>query len=224
MWPCEDYFGNDERRTGSTPDGFYRRENGALGVVEVKVVASPIFKKQWDDAPPLAYSMQTLWAMLHVGATEGLVLALEIDAFKLAAHEFEVPLHDGMRKRMFGEVAKFWHKVDAGKMPVFDYERDGALLRLLYPDHVPGKVIDLTGDNELPGLLDQRALLIEQAKSVERLQNAIEAEIIAKLKDAEAAHMNGWRLTYKTQTRKECVMKATKFRVLRAKRLEEKIA
>ena len=108
--------------------------------------------------------------------------------------------------------------VAAGREPKIDYERDGALLAVLYPHETPGKVIDLTGDNELPEKLDRLERVKSEIKAAKTAQDTITAEIRAKMKDAEIAIVQGWRLTLKENHRDGYTVAPTSFRQLRANR------
>lgn len=82
-------------------------------------------------------------------------------------------------------------------------------------------MLDLTNDNLLPSLLDERAALKAGIEANQKRLKEIDAEIAAKLGSEEEAVTNGWKLTNKIQIRKEHVVKETIFSVLRATRTEK---
>ena len=82
-------------------------------------------------------------------------------------------------------------------------------------------MLDLTNDNLLPSLLDERAALKAGIEANQKRLKEIDAEIAAKLGGEEEAVTNGWKLTNKIQIRNEHVVKETIFSVLRATRTEK---
>jgi len=65
-------------------------------------------------------------------------------------------------------------------------------------------------------MLDRRAALCDRMKADEAAVEAINAELMFLLGDAEAASgLNGWRITYKTQHRSAYSVPAKDLRVLR---------
>jgi predicted phage-related endonuclease len=210
------YLRDTKRRIGATPD-FYIDDDGRRGVLQTKTVASSIYKKTWLEAGgmPFWVGLQCVTEMMLDDADFGVVAALVVGDFEFALHLIDVPRHAATEKRIRDAVEEFWRKVESGAPPTIDYERDGALLAAMYPHETPGKIIDLRGDNRIGELLEEHETL---AASLERVKAAMEScnnEIKAKLGDAEAAVVHGWRLTFKEQHRKEYTVKATSFRVLR---------
>jgi predicted phage-related endonuclease len=82
-------------------------------------------------------------------------------------------------------------------------------------------MLDLTTDNLLPSLLDERAALKAGIDANQKRLKEIDAEIASKLAGADEAITSGWKITYKIQIRKEHVVKETIFNVLRATRIED---
>jgi hypothetical protein len=208
---------------GATPDFFvHDPERKGLGILQAKIVASLQFrnhKSGWtDEQPPLWVSLQVTQEMLLSQASWGLVAALIVGDYRYELKTYPVDRHAGAERRIVEAVREFWRAVDAGEEPKVDYERDGALLAVLYPREVPGKMIDLRGDNEILTLLDDLEMFDAAVKlneaEVEKRRNALKA----KLGDAESALVRGWRLTLKQQTVKEHVRKEHSFRRLYYKR------
>jgi predicted phage-related endonuclease len=82
-------------------------------------------------------------------------------------------------------------------------------------------MLDLTTDNLLPSLLDERAALKAGIDANQKRLKEIDAEIASKLAGSEEAITSGWKITHKIQIRKEHVVKETVFTVLRATRIED---
>ena len=191
-----------------------------IGALQVKVVSAPVFRRKWIDAtPPLGYVLQVATEMMLTPAcTWGAIGALVIGDFQFEAHVFEVDRNKQAEIRLRTAAAEFWHAFDRGDIPTIDFERDGALIALMYPNEVPGKVVDLSTDNSVGDLLERREILKATEKDVQTRLKQTETEIRSKLGDAEAALVPGWRVTLKTQHRAGYQVAPTSFRVLRAAR------
>lgn len=222
---AEHYLRDGAQRIGATPDFLINTDDGRRGVLQCKTVAPGAFRRYWSDVtPPTWISLQTLTEAMLDEADFGIIAALVIDPYRLKLHEYEVPRHHGAEARIRGAVEKFWRDVEIGAQPKVDYERDRALLGVIYPREKPGKIIDLRGDNRLPQILEAREHLKARISDAEADLETLEAEIIHKLGDAEAAQVNGWKVTLKEQHRKQYTVKPTSFRVLRTAREQEKAA
>jgi hypothetical protein len=68
-------------------------------------------------------------------------------------------------------------------------------MRELYPQ-ASRPEIDLTGDNELPTLCANALMAEEQRKAAEKREKQIKAEIMNRVKDAEAARCSGFFIRY----------------------------
>lgn len=210
------YYRDPDARMGATPDFFVHDPNRiGLGILQAKVVANIQFKKLWtDEQPPLWISLQATQEMMLTDATWGMIAALVIGDFRYELKTYPVDRHPGAEKRIREAVQEFWRAVDAGEEPKVDYERDAALISVLYPREVPGKIVDLRSDNEILELLDDLEMYEANVKAneaeIEKRRNALKA----KLGDAESALVRGWRLTLKQQTVKEHVRKQYTFRKL----------
>jgi predicted phage-related endonuclease len=210
------------RRFGASFDYLFRDPQGRKGPLETKTVAPHIFKKYYtDQTPPTHHVLQCLVQMMLLNSPVGILAALVVDGWRFESHAYFIPRHPAAERRILDTVAQFWSDIAAGRPPKIDYERDDALLPVLYPHHVEGKVIDLRGDNELPALLDEREQLKDEIAAKEKRKAAIECELKYKLGDAEAAIVAGWRISNRDQHRKEHMVKAADFRVLRIARETE---
>jgi predicted phage-related endonuclease len=222
------YLRDPKLRLGATPDFFARDPEGRRVIVQAKTVDPWEFKRGWtvEDTdgnpvvrPPLWIILQTLTEAMLSNAHRGIIAALVVDG-SLPLHLHEVERHRDAERRIKEDVQKFWASVEAGKEPQFNYERDGALLAAMYP-HDDGDELDLRADNRAPAVLEERETVMGQITSLKKRKDALDAELIAKLKDAPSAKINGWRLTFKEQTRAAHVVEESTFRVLRASRQKE---
>jgi predicted phage-related endonuclease len=206
-------------RLGASLDYLFVDPQGRKGPLENKTVAADIFKKQYtDETPPTHHILQCLVQMMLLNSEVGWLAALEIDGYHFKLHSYRIPRHPAAERRIQCAVAQFWSDIDAGRTPNIDYTRDGSLLPVLFPHHVEGKVVDLRGDNALPALLDEREALKDEIATKIARKEAIETELKYKMGDAEAALLSGWRISHRDQHRKEHMVKASDFRVLRIAR------
>lgn len=220
------YLRAPEIRLGATPDFFITDPEGRRGVLQVKTCARFEFNKHWTaETAPTWIALQTLTEAMLAKAEFGKIAALIVDPYRPELHVYDVPRHAGAERRIQDTVVKFWTDITAGIEPKIDYERDAALIAVMWPREVPEKVIDLRADNELPELLDEQAKLDEINKQNSKRIDEIKNELKVKMGDAEAAMIGGgWRATFKEQHRKEHFVKATSFRVLRTTKEETKEA
>lgn len=217
--PANDVYWRDtDVRLGATPDAFaidpLRR---GKGIIQVKTASDLALKRSWsvDDQieVPLWIACQAIVEAKLTGASWAAVLLL-VCGQGLEIEILDVPIHDGVFDRLVDEVRKFWAMVEAGEEPAPDYGRDGGIIAELYPeDH--GTEIDLSGDNALPVLIGERIDLKAEIKATEARVGAIDTEIKAKLGDHQRAHVNGFRVSWKTQNRAGFTVQPSTFRVLR---------
>ena len=210
------YLRSPEHRVGATPDYL----TIANEPVECKTAAPEVFERDWAEGPPLAYVLQCLVQVYLTGAPRGWI-ALMIDNRAKDFFVFDVPRNDAAWERIIAAAAVFWRAVDAGEMPAVDYSRDAAAIKALYPRD-NGATVDLSGDNMLPEMLAERARLKDEVAEREDRLEAIDTEIKAKMGEAATGTLDGYRITYKLQNRKEVVIPATSYRVLRITKLKEK--
>jgi predicted phage-related endonuclease len=214
------YVRAPELRIGATPDYLRADVEGKPEPVEMKFVQPHIYERDWSQGAPLAWVLQCLVQMYLLDAPRGHVVAmLDNRAKDIFIHE--VPRNDEAWARIVSHVKRFWENVDTRTMPSPQYHADLDALRRVLPPNAEAEPLDLTGDNMLPELLEARVALKEQIEAAEERVSAIEAEIIHKLAGAPEARARGWRVTYKNQTRKEHLVKASTFSVLRIAKLRE---
>jgi predicted phage-related endonuclease len=216
---CRHYYRAPALRLGATPDFIFIDPQGRRGVLQTKTVAPHVFRQTWtDETPPFWIALQTLTEAMLTKSDYGMIGALECDGFKFGFHPYEVPRHPAAERRIQDAVQKFWSDIAEGKVPQIDFRRDAPVLAIMYPRETTGKSVDLRGDNRITELLDTRERAAAAEKAAEAEKQTAENEIKAKLEDAEIGVVNGWRLSFRQQTRKEHMVKESKFRVLRVAR------
>jgi predicted phage-related endonuclease len=226
------YLRDPAIRMGATPDAVaIDPARPGVGNVQCKVVSRPIFEADWDSdgetvRAPLNFQVQTLSESMLIDATWSVIAALVIDTYSAELVIAEVARHEGAERRIRETVTKFWSDFELGRQPPPVYARDLDVIQAMHPTSVAGTKVDLTGDNRLPELLARRARRKAYLKAAGEWVEAADAEIKHKLGDAEEGLIPGWKITNKSQSRKEVVLPPTSFRVLRItdKRAKERTA
>jgi predicted phage-related endonuclease len=215
----EYYQRDSELRLGATPDFIIDGDARGLGVLQTKTAAPSVFERDWLNGTEIPFwiTLQTLVEMMLTNAAFGAVAVMQVDAFDLRCEILDVPRHAATEQRIINAVQKYWDDIAHSREPAPDYGRDADLIRLLAPREVKDKVIDLSGDNELPVILARREKLMAEIAEREEEKHAIETEVEFKLRDAERATglADGWSITWKTHHRAEQLLKAKDIRTLR---------
>lgn len=214
------YLRDPAQRIGATPDAVVTTGIDDV-VLQCKVVAKPVFDREWSDGPPLHYQLQVLTETMLWGAARGMLAVLAIDAFGAEFQTFQVTRHPAAEDRIREAVAQFWADIGEGRQPRADYSRDAALLSMLNPPNEKAPPLDLAADNRMPALLAE----YETAKSAEKAARAeieaLRAEIIDKLGTASLATLPGWKVSHRMQDRKAYTVAAASYPVLKVTRLKE---
>jgi predicted phage-related endonuclease len=198
-----------ELRLACTPDAF--GDDGLL--VQCKTV-SPAQWDQWHGRAPLHYLLQTLCELLVTDRARG-ILAMLIRSPSFPLYLFDVPRHQRAEQRIMDVVGEFWRKWDAGEHPVTQSPAD--LAELLDDDSYR----DLSGNNELPPLLAERAELAAQRRQGKKRLEAIDYILKNTLGPASTGWLPGWQLSFKSYTRREMVIPEKRIRVLLVKATAE---
>lgn len=216
------YLRDPVLRLGATPDALVDGDGPTDFLnCQCKVVSRPVYERDWSDGPPVPYLLQTLTEGLLLGAKHNLIAALVIDTFSAELYLHDVPRHEQAEQRVIQIALDFWQAVQAGVRPKADPQRDNDTLQALYPHSTPEPVLDLTRDNMLPGLLDERERIKELVKDGERDLVAIDTEIKDKLGPHERAQLPGWKLSWKSVDYKEFTVPAATRRSLRVTKINE---
>lgn len=212
------YYRDTDDRVAATPDAVSGRT-----LIECKVVSRPVFDA-WQDELPVYYQLQALTAAMLMDADNAIVACLVIDTFSAELRLFHVERHADAEARIRNGIRSFWQGVADGLPPPADYGEDGELLAELYRPKAEILAIDLGSDNMLPGLLIERETIKAEIKARKKRANAIDAEVVEKLKGAPAALCGAWKITNKITHRPAAVVKATSFPVLRITKQREAAA
>lgn len=217
---ANEYFRDEVRRIGATPD-YFRVDTREMEVVECKFVQPHIFESDWKAGPPLMYVLQTLVQVYVTGLPRGWIACM-IDNRAKDVFLYEVPRNDNAWARICTAVDRFWEAVHNGELPNPDFVMDGAVLRDLFPPDASKPPLDLMEDDEFVSLLVDRAGAMATIKRAEADKRRAEAEIVAKLEGATSAITTGFRVTYKSQTREQHVVPESTFSVLRVTETSKK--
>jgi predicted phage-related endonuclease len=194
-----------EHRLGATPDFWI----GDDGLLQAKTASVEQWEK-WRGHVPLGYTIQTLTEMLVTGRAWG-VLAVMIRSGGYPVHYFDIPRHEAAERRILDAVAAWWRAWDTGAIP------DAAPSTDLAADLDDGSYRDLSADNELPLLLEERHALKATTSSADKRLKEIDVTIKERIGPASTAWLPGWQLSWKAQERKEFTTPAATIRVLRVK-------
>jgi predicted phage-related endonuclease len=213
------YYRDPDRRIGATPD--FLVANGGLGCLQTKTAAPVVYERDWDSGRvvPFWVQLQTLTECMLTNAAWGAVAVLRVDPFDLECSIIEIPRHPAAEAKILAAVQQFWDDVEHAREPPADYGRDAELIRIIAPREIGGKTIDLSADNELPEMLQQRELICQQIDAFETRKSEIETAVKFKLRDAErATGLIDWSVTWKTVHRTEYKVPAKDVRTLRINR------
>lgn len=170
-------------RFGVTPDRFV----GDDRALEYKVVASTVFRDQWQDGPPLPYQLQYQAQLDCTGRTGGAIVALVIGMFDFDLEIFPIDRHDGAINRIRQDVAAFLDDVIVGNEPPIETARDAAAIAALYRDVIKrDPPVDLTSDEALPRLCAE----YKAVASMEAEAKTAKAVVKARIFDAIGADGN----------------------------------
>lgn len=224
--PAKIYLRSPSCRLGATPDALaVDPERDGIVLLQGKIVAKPVFERDWLDGGveplvPIGYQLQTLTETMLVEAHQQkpvypFLSVLVIDSFSANLHLIPVARHVAAEGRILGIVERFWKDFDSGREPVAISAKDSEVVRALFP-HDDGTTIDLTSDNMLPALMDERKQLTDQIKAMSERKATIEAEIKAKMGVHTYAEIAGGRkLSLKLTKRVGYYVNDSEYRQLR---------
>jgi len=213
-----EYLRCPELKIGATPDFYIKGDPRGKGILQAKTVAPSVYARDWagGEEVPLWIILQAVTEAMLAKADFIVVAALVVDAHNMDCVIHEMDRNPGAEDKIKKAVETFWQSVELGIEPDPDFAKDADVIKAMWRSEEPTNEVDLSGNNRIPALLEQRALLKEQIKANEATLEAIDAEIKFEMKDAAVATgINGWRVTYKTSHYKEYTVKERDTRVLR---------
>lgn len=222
--PAGEYLRDSVIRLGATPDAYVNDPLRGFGTLQVKTTHEMIFRDKWrgeagEIEPPLWIAAQTL-VEAHLAGARWAAVAVLVVGFGLDLHIVDVPLHAGLIERLRSEVGAFWRMVDSGTPPDPDYGRDAATIARLFAED-DGETIDLSGDNRILAVLDERACLKAReadGAAAEKARKPLDAEILAKLGSAARGTLaDGRVIEAKTIRRSAYAVKASSYRTIKVR-------
>lgn len=222
-WKIEkasEYLRDPVIRLGATPDWYVTDPQRGRGVLETKTAEPSVFERDWRDGVPLAWTLQCLTQMMLAGTAWGAVAVL-VTSRDYPVFIYEVPRHAGAEAKIIAKTKAFWASIEDGAPPAADFTKDGAAIAAMFPRETL-ETVDLSTDNRMPEILDRRVQIGEIIRAAEAEKEAIDAEIKQKLGEAAGATVPGFKITWKTQHRKEQVLPAKDIRVLRITELKQR--
>ena len=215
------HYAEHEFGVGATPDAFATDPVRGGGLLQIKSVAPSAFRQNWrgdSDAvqPPLWIALQAMQEAWLTGARWAAVVALVVD-HEIDLHVIEVPVRPDVIEKIKDAALTFWKRVLEGREPEPDYGRDGEAIRKVLREDDGGE-IDLSADNEIYGLVAQRATVKALVAEYEYEAKAIDAQLLHKLGNAAVGRFNGGTISAKTIHRAAYQVKASQYRQLRVTR------
>jgi predicted phage-related endonuclease len=188
-----EYVRDEELRMGSSFDFAI----GDEGLLEIKNVDALAFRDGWlvsDEGveAPLHIELQLQHQFAVTGRKFGYIGALVGgNRVVLLKREPQADVIDSLRSK----VAAFWDRVNRGEMPPIDFARDAGFIAQLYSNAMAGKVFDARGNEEITGLALKYRELGDSAKQIESARDAIKAQLLMTIGDAEKAIADGFSIT-----------------------------
>lgn len=216
--PNRFYYRDPEARTGATPDLVAQSDRGK-GNAQVKSVGPQAFRR-WKDrdtgetALPVWIAIQANIEAAFMEADWAAVVPITIGDSGLDIEIIDVPLKPALMDKFRLLAADFWRRVREKEPYDVDWGKDAATILGMFADD-DGSVVDLTGDERMQVILEQREQCKQieaDGRSAEEHRRKLDAEIILKLGNARAARLDNGLIKAPTVKVKEAVRKAYSYR------------
>ena len=206
QWHLEEvgaYYCDFQARTGASPDYFIFGDPRGRGVLQCKTLNRDAYEEDWLNG-----TMAPAWVVLQVRletmmteAAFGVIAGLTVESYDPQLALIEVPRDAVAEREIEKAIQDFWHDVDAGKEPDPVFGTDTDLIRKLTGREESGLTFDGRLRNDLPDMLEQRALLKARMKRDEARCTEIDDEIRFTMGAAESVvGLRNWGITYRTRT------------------------
>jgi putative phage-type endonuclease len=201
----------------ASPDRIIIDPERGNGILEVKNIghwaAQDVRSGLSEIAIPDHYILQLQW-YLHVTGLQWGVFGALLEGNELVTEE--VKRDDSLIADLVSIAHDFWKCVTDRTPPAADgSESTTNTLKQMFPIDEELPPVILTP--EFLPMFAERAVLKERAKETKSRLDEIENQIKAAIGSAAAAACGQYEVTYKQQTRKETIQKASTFRVLKVK-------
>ena len=102
-----------------------------------------------------------------------------------------------IQRALLAKVHEFWASIDANQPPPPNYSIDAETIIAMMRASTAGKFIDLSDDETFSTMARQYGALGKQAKALETERNALKAQLLERMTDAEAVAFDGGRISAK---------------------------
>lgn len=188
-----EYIRNPDLRVGSSFD-FAIGEDGLL---EVKNVDGLVYKQEWSEdekgiQAPLHIEIQVQHELLVSGRDYCYIGAL-VGGNKdvLIKRTRDLAVIEAIIQR----VAEFWQSIEDNNPPPPDYEADAEFIGKLFGYATPGKLLNVVEDKEMLAKALSYKEMVDLIKTYEAQRDAIKAEFLTKIGDAEKVIGEGFTIS-----------------------------
>lgn len=194
----DEYIRNPLLRIGSSFD-FGIGEDGLL---EIKNVDGLAFRDGWtadEDTgeleAPLHIELQVQHQLAVSGRKFAFICAL-VGGNKI--HLIQRDRNESVIEDIKIKAAEFWKGIDVGVVPAPDFTRDADTIAKIYNQAEKGKFIDARRDIDLALLVQEYKKFAAEEKSAKESKDAMKAQILMKVGDAEKVIGEGYSVTLGT--------------------------
>lgn len=169
-----------------------------FGILEIKNVFGLKFKDEWleDEAgnfeAPLHIELQVQHQLMVSGRAFCYIAAL-VGGNKVVLIK-RLP-DQNVISAIKSKVCKFWESIDGNNPPQPNFEKDSEFISKLYGFAEPNKLFDARNDSKIETLAAEHKELVEKIKTAEARKDAIKAEILTMIGDAEKVTANGFSIS-----------------------------
>lgn len=166
-----------------------------VGILEIKNVDSLAYKTGWletdneVEAPP-HIELQVQHQML-VSKRDKAYIAVLVGGNSVSILERQA--HAGIQESIKNKAVEFWESIKKGIEPAPDFKRDLDIIKKLNEYAEPGKVIE--GTKDMAALAAKYSMLSEQIKAQTAQRDAVKAELITLIGDAEKVKGEGFSIS-----------------------------
>jgi len=164
------------------------------GILEIKVVDYLIYRDQWSDKEAPDHIEIQIQHQMEVANRDWTKIGALVGGNTLKQIERE--RDKGVGEALRDAVADFWHSIETDNPPDPDWERDADFISKLY-SRGGGPVADLSKDSEAAQLANAYALISKRMTRLDKKKKAIKAQLLTKIDNADAAILDGFKVSAK---------------------------
>lgn len=205
-----EYIRNTSIRAGSSfdfsiePEGTWKvgdlptDDPKTPGLLEIKNVDSLQFKNGWIEdedgnlEAPLHIEIQVQHQLMVSGRTFAYIGALVGgNNLKLIKREYNPVIGNKIREK----IIIFWESIASNTPPSPDFNKDAEFISKLYGFAEPNKTVDMSTNQKFISLATEHTALGKQAKEIEEKRDALKAEMLTMIGDAEKVIGDGFTIS-----------------------------